>query len=95
MTPRRVEESAAMRAIRHGKITKNVEGMVKRPDGGVSVVLTTAAPIQDGKGRITGAVVAVRDITERKRLEEKLRRAQSSRAWEFWRAESRMISTIC
>src|SRR5262249_48921641 len=32
-----------------------------------------AAPIPDSKGRITGVLVAWRDITERKRLEEKLR----------------------
>jgi nitrogen-specific signal transduction histidine kinase len=64
----------ALRAIRHGEITKNdVEWIVKRPDGGASVILARAAPIRDGKGRITGAVVAWRDITARKRLEEKLR----------------------
>jgi PAS domain S-box-containing protein len=72
-TPAQLEEMVALRAIRHGEIAKDAEWIVKRPDGGASVILSSAAPIRDKKGRITGAVVAWRDITERKRLEEKLR----------------------
>ena len=72
-TPARVEEMPVTWAIQRGEVTKDVEWMLKRPDGGTSVILARGAPIRDGKGRITGAVVAWRDITERKRLEEKLR----------------------
>ena len=68
----RVEDMPVIRAIRRGEVTKDVEWIVKRPDGGASVILSRSAPIRDGKGRITGAVSAWRDITERKRLEEKL-----------------------
>jgi two-component system cell cycle sensor histidine kinase/response regulator CckA len=72
-TPAQMEEKVGLRAIQHGEITKDVESIIKRPDGGASVILARAAPIRDSKGRIRGAVVAWRDITERKRLEEKLR----------------------
>jgi PAS domain S-box-containing protein len=72
-TPARPEELPGSRAIRHGRATEDEEWIVYRTDGTASVVLSRAAPIRDGEGRITGAVVAARDITERKRLEEKLR----------------------
>jgi PAS domain S-box-containing protein len=72
-TPARVEELPLTRAMRRGEVTKDVEWLVKRPDGGTAAVLSRAAPIRDGKGRITGAVVVWRDITERKRLEDRLR----------------------
>jgi PAS domain S-box-containing protein len=72
-TPARVEELPQTWAIQRGEVTKDVESIIKRPDGEASVILARAAPIRDGKGRITGAVVAWRDITERKRLEERLR----------------------
>jgi PAS domain S-box-containing protein len=72
-TQARMDELTAMRAIAYGEITPDTEWIVKRPDGGTSILLSRAAPIRDGRGRITGAVSAWRDITERKRLEEKLR----------------------
>jgi PAS domain S-box-containing protein len=72
-TPAQVEEMTAMRALAHGETTGDTEWVVKRPDGGTSVILARGAPIRDGAGRIVGAVSAWRDITERKRLEEKLR----------------------
>jgi PAS domain S-box-containing protein len=72
-TPAQLEEMPGIRAIRHGEITADEEWIVKRPDGTTSVVLAGAAPIRDGKGRIRGAVVAARDITDRKRLQERLR----------------------
>jgi PAS domain S-box-containing protein len=72
-TPAQLEEMAGVRAIQHGEITGDIEWILKRPDGGSSVILSRAAPIRDRRGRITGTVAAWRDITERKRLEEKLR----------------------
>ena len=72
-TQAQVEEMTGMRAIRHGEVTEDAEWIVKRPNGGISLILARAAPIRNDRGRITGAVVAWRDITERKRLEEKLR----------------------
>jgi PAS domain S-box-containing protein len=72
-TPARQEELPGSRAIEHGSITEDEEWVIKRPDGTTLMIVTSAAPIRDVRGRITGAVVAARDITERKRLEQKLR----------------------
>ncbi len=72
-TPARLDEMEGTRAIRYGEITGDQEWHLKRPDGTTIVILSRAAPIRDDQGRITGAVVAGRDITDRKRLEEKLR----------------------
>jgi two-component system cell cycle sensor histidine kinase/response regulator CckA len=79
-TPKLLEEMVGLRAIQNGEITKEVESIIKRPDGGASVILARAAPIRDSKGRIRGSVVAWRDITERKRLEEKLRESTKLRS---------------
>ncbi len=43
---------------------------------GDRAVETSSAPMRDSEGRITGAVTISRDITERKRAEERLRKAQ-------------------
>jgi PAS domain S-box-containing protein len=40
----------------------------------------SAAPIRDASGRVAGAVLVFRDITERRRLEEHLRQAQKMEA---------------
>ncbi len=40
----------------------------------------SAAPIRDVNGRVSGAVLVFRDITERRRLEEHLRQAQKMEA---------------
>jgi PAS domain S-box-containing protein len=72
-TPARLEELPASRALQHGRITEEEEWVLKRPDGSTLMVVTSAAPICDQHGRITGAIVAARDVTERKRLEQKLR----------------------
>ncbi len=47
-------------------------------DGSECWVLTTKAPIFDSIGRVTGIVGASRDITERVRMEEDLRRSKES-----------------
>jgi PAS domain S-box-containing protein len=77
-TPARVDEMAGMRAMQHGEITDDLEWIVKRPDGSAAVILSRAAPIRDSRGRIMGSVTAWRDITERKRLEEKVRESAKS-----------------
>lgn len=43
------------------------------PDGTSMMMLITSSPIRDAEGNIVGVVEAIKDITERKKLEEKLK----------------------
>ncbi len=69
----RPEELPLGRAVRNGENTPDEEWVIRRPDGTSLVTLGQAAPIRDSQGRITGGLVTWRDISERKRLEQKLR----------------------
>lgn len=70
------EEIPLLRAIRSGEVTQGEEWAVERPDGTRRVLLTSAGPIRDAKGNITGGVAAWRDITGRKQLEERMREVE-------------------
>ncbi len=72
-TPGRPEEMPLARAIYSGETTPSEEWLMRRPDGQNVLVLGRAAPIRDSQGHITGGLVAWRDISEHKRLEQKLR----------------------
>jgi signal transduction histidine kinase/ActR/RegA family two-component response regulator len=60
------------RAARRGELVTNEELMLQQPDGTTLPVSCNSGPILDRDGRIVGAVMAWRDITERKRAEEAL-----------------------
>jgi len=66
------EMSEILERIRRGEWTKNLETTRRRKDGALINVLLTVSPISQLVGRDTGALVIARDITLRKRLEEKL-----------------------
>jgi PAS domain S-box-containing protein len=51
------------------------EILVERPDGSRLTVLAHANPLHDERGRLTGAVNVLVDITDRKRAEDALREA--------------------
>ena len=61
-----------LKRIRRGEWTKNLETTWRRKDGTLINVLLTVSPIRHLIGKDTGALVIARDITLRKRLEEKL-----------------------
>jgi PAS domain S-box-containing protein len=63
------------RATQHGEVVTDEEWVMKRPDGTALMLLCNAAPIRDASGRITGGLIAWRDITQRKQLESELRAA--------------------
>ncbi len=76
-SPRPVEEEpSALRALR-GEVTKNLHEIVRIPASGeLRFREVTANPVRDADGNIIGSVTVVRDITERKRMEEELARAR-------------------
>ena len=75
-TPARPEELPLTRATAAGETVRNEEWVLRRDDGAMITVLCNAGPIRDGAGRITGGVIAWRDIDARKRRDRRLRLVQ-------------------
>lgn len=69
------EEWALARALTTGEHSVGEEIRIQAFDGKVRTVLDSTAPIYDAHGAIVGAVVALMDITERQRLNERTRQA--------------------
>ena len=63
------EECAIYKMLRHGKAHAVDNEVFWTKDGDALPVEYTSRPIRDGSGRIGGAVVVFRDISERKRIE--------------------------
>ena len=70
-----LEQWAVPRALR-GEAVTNAEYTLRRKDTGECWVGSYSfGPIRDADGAIVGSVVAGRDVTERKRMEDELRRS--------------------
>jgi PAS domain S-box-containing protein len=63
-----------MEGVRRGEGVEHLETTRVRKDGQLIQVALTISPIRDARGQITGASTIARDVTERKRMEEELRR---------------------
>jgi len=71
-----IEQWAVPRALR-GEIATNAEYILRRKDTGETWVGSYSfAPIRNKNGEIIGSVVSARDITERKHIEEALRKSE-------------------
>ena len=66
------EESEILERIKRGEPVEHYETARLRKDGRRIAVSLTISPIRDKENRITGASHIARDITDRKRFEEKL-----------------------
>lgn len=73
-TEREKARDAYQRAFEEGNV-KDYELAVCHPDGRVRFVVFNATVYRDEEGGIIGVFAAARDITERKRIEENLRRS--------------------
>jgi PAS domain S-box-containing protein len=67
------EELAILERIRRGERIKPYETVRMRKDGSLLDISLTVSPVRDAAGRIIGAAKIARNITERKRAEERLR----------------------
>jgi sigma-B regulation protein RsbU (phosphoserine phosphatase) len=65
-------ELPLVRALREGITTDQVELRIVRGDGTPGWAMASAAPLRDGDGRVTAAVVAFMDITDLKNAEGRL-----------------------
>jgi PAS domain S-box-containing protein len=70
---RQDEEDMVLERLGRGERIDHYETVRRRKDGTLIDVSLTISPIKDGEGRIIGASKIARDITEKKRMEERLR----------------------
>ncbi len=70
------DECPVYAALRDGNVHSSSDEVFRRKDGSAFPVEYTSTPIREG-GAVVGAVVTFRDITERKRAEEALRRSEA------------------
>ncbi len=76
-SPRPVEEAPPLRALK-GEVVMGQEEIVRTPKTGeLRYREVSASPVRDAGGAIIGSVSVVRDITERKQMEERLARLAS------------------
>ena len=80
---RQSEEDGILARIARGQRVDHLETIRMRKDGQLINVSVTISPIKDSTGKVIGASKVARDITERKRSEEKLR-ASEERFRQLW-----------
>jgi PAS domain S-box-containing protein len=68
------ETAELLTRVGHGERLDHYETVRRRKDGTLITVSLTLSPVRDASGRIIGASAIARDITERKRAREVLRR---------------------
>ena len=73
---RQNEEPGILAKIRAGERVDHFETIRRRKDGSLLDISLTISPIRDRAGRIVGASKIARDITERKRVEARLRESE-------------------
>jgi PAS domain S-box-containing protein len=72
---RQDEETNILARLRRGERVDHFETVRRRKDGKLLDVSLTISPVRDAQGKIIGASKVARDITEQKRVESDLRRA--------------------
>ncbi len=78
-TPRPIEDAPPLRALR-GEVVTQLEEIIRLPSTGeLRYRQVSAAPVKDALGKIVGSVSVVRDITERKRVEDERERLLAER----------------
>jgi PAS domain S-box-containing protein len=67
------EEPEILRRIRRGERVDHYDTIRRRKDGSLVEISLTVSPVRDAEGRIIGASKIARDVTERKRAQERQR----------------------
>lgn len=71
------EEPSILARIRRGERVEHYETIRQRKNGSVIDISLTVSPVFDERGRVIGASKIARDISDRKRAEAELRRANA------------------
>ena len=87
------EEPYILRRIRSGQSVDHYETKRQTKDGQLIDISLTVSPIRDSQGKIIGASKIARDITEKKRIEEREREAKQ-RAEALSRSKDEFIATV-
>jgi PAS domain S-box-containing protein len=87
------EEPSILRRIRSGQPVDHYETKRLTRDGRIIDISLTVSPIRDSQGKIVGASKIARDITEKKRIEEREREAKQ-RAEALSRSKDEFIATV-
>ena len=72
-TPLPHDRSLVAEVLRTGRAIGDADVLVERPDGSRITITLSASPLRDGTGRLTGAVGVFREVSERRRGEERER----------------------
>ena len=72
----RGDEQIILQSVAKGERIEHYETVRKRKDGELIDVSLSVSPIVDGTGKVIGASIIARDITERKNAEEALRASE-------------------
>lgn len=80
-TTRKTRRNVVTRILNTGKRTEHITASILiTKDGQEKIVSNSAVPIFDAENKIIGVVLVFRDITEKRKIEEKLMREQAARA---------------
>src|SRR5690348_1431994 len=74
------DEFKALKRVRAGEHVPPFETVRRRKDGKEIHVSVSISPIRERDGRVVGASLICRDISERKRLEQQVRQSQKMEA---------------
>lgn len=80
-TTRKIRRNVITKILETGKRTEHITASVLiTKDGQEKIVSNSAVPIFDAENKVIGVVLVFRDITEKRKIEEKLMREQAARA---------------
>lgn len=88
VTPARPEELPLSRAAGQGELVENAAWLMRDASGRMIPILSNAGPIRDASGRVTGAILAWRDMTELRRAEARFRSLAEAMPHGVWECDA-------
>ena len=67
-----IEDCPTEIALKQGRVVRNLEAILERPDGTRIPIIPCPTPLRDGAGAVVGVLNMTVDISERKKAERAL-----------------------